>query len=126
MYDESAEFLEQLHTPLGAMSFSIHFSGGSVRKEKLIFRCDSSVSFHWVAKSSRQAPSITAASPLTFLSRGFAVILSTIFTLSVSGSWSENSARPTASSERCHEWLSRDFLAATLISDQSKVINLVL
>jgi len=53
---------------------------------------------------------------LGFLSPGFEVILSTIFTLSVTRSLSENSAKPTASSERYHKWFCMTFLAAVLIS----------
>src|SRR6218665_1002843 len=65
--------------------------------------------------SPRQHSSLSiVASPLIFLSPGFAVILSNIFTLSVPLSLSENKARhrPTASSERCHHFFSRAFLAA--------------
>src|SRR6218665_843597 len=60
--------------------------------------------------SSKNLSFSIVASPLIFVSPGFAVFLAKIFTLSVTINWPENSARHTASSERYHKWFSTAFL----------------
>src|SRR6218665_119486 len=87
--------------------------------ESSFIRHDRGVGVHRIAKVPRQDPCFSiVASLFIFLSPGFAVILSNIFTLSVTLSWSENRERhrSIASCERCYKWFSRALLAAMLFS----------